>query len=165
MKSQVRACGFVQFISILFNKKGSMMLEVKNEEEKMVAPCGMNCTYCYAHYKTKKSCLGCRLSDYGKPEHCRKCNIKDCSTQKNLLFCYDCSEFPCLLIKRLDKSYRSRYDESLINNMNVIYEKGMSYYIEFEKNRLKCPLCGGVLNLHHKKCSDCKQVFKVPKLE
>lgn len=141
------------------------MLEILKNEEKMIATCGMNCSYCYAHLKKKKPCLGCRLSDEGKPEHCRKCKIKDCANDKKKLFCSDCSEYPCVLIKRLDKSYRTRYNESLINNMKVINEKGFNYYINYEKDRLKCPDCGGALSIHHKKCSDCGQVFEVHKLE
>ena len=132
---------------------------------KMVATCGMNCTYCYAHHKEKKPCLGCRLSDEGKPEHCRKCKIKDCAAQKQVQFCSKCDDYPCLLIKRLDKSYRTRYNISLINNMKVIDEKGIKYYLTFEQERLKCPECHGVLSLHHKKCSECGKISDVYKLE
>ncbi len=133
--------------------------------EKMVAACGMNCTYCYAHHKKKKPCQGCRLSDEGKPEHCRKCKIKDCTSEKQIHFCSECLEYPCILIKRLDKSYRSRYNESLVNNMKVIGKKGMEYYLAFEMERLKCPECNGILNLHHKKCSDCGKIFQVAELK
>lgn len=141
------------------------MLEITNEEEKMIAYCGMNCAYCYAHHKKKKPCLGCRLSDEGKPEHCRKCKIKDCANEKDVLFCYDCSDYPCVVIKRLDKSYRTRYNESLISFMQVINEKGMDYYLKFEKERLKCPECSGTLNIHHKKCSECEKLFEVSELK
>ena len=44
----------------------------------MFAPCGMNCLVCYKHCYHKKPCAGCLNSDMGKPEHCRKCKIKDC---------------------------------------------------------------------------------------
>jgi len=141
------------------------MMQITNVEEKMIAACGMNCSYCYAHHKKKKPCLGCRLSDEGKPEHCRKCKIKDCANEKNLLFCSECSDYPCVLIKRLDKSYRTRYNESLVNNMKVINEKGMDYYLKFEKERFKCPECNGVLSIHHKICSECGKQFEVIELK
>jgi hypothetical protein len=111
----------------------------------------MYCAYCYAHHKKKKPCLGCRLSDEGKPEHCRKCIAKDCAKEKGVLFCYDCSDYPCVLIKRLDKSYRTRYNESLIGYMKVINEKGMDFYLRFEKERLKCP--------------ECRKIFEVSELK
>ncbi|MDF2474136.1 MAG: hypothetical protein K0R21_1918 [Anaerocolumna sp.] len=44
----------------------------------MFAPCGMNCMVCYKHCYRKNSCAGCLNSDTEKPEHCRKCKIKDC---------------------------------------------------------------------------------------
>ncbi|HCL56566.1 MAG TPA: hypothetical protein DHW82_06100 [Spirochaetia bacterium] len=130
----------------------------------MIASCGINCTYCYAHLKKKKPCPGCRLSDDGKPEHCRKCKIKDCTNERNIIFCSDCPDYPCVLIKRLDKSYRSRYHESLINNMMIINKKGMQVYLEMEKERLKCPECNGVLTFQHKQCSECGKVFEVQEL-
>ncbi len=133
--------------------------------EKMIATCGMNCAYCYARLRKKKPCPGCRLSDEGKPEHCRKCKILDCSKRQEVHFCSECDEYPCILIKRLDKSYRTRYNESLVNNLSVIDEKGMKYYLAFEQKRLQCPECNGALSLHHKKCSECGKIFEVYGLE
>lgn len=140
-------------------------MKIINPEEKMIAVCGMNCSYCYVNHKKKKSCPGCRLSDEGKPEHCRKCKIKDCANNKSVIFCSECSDYPCALIKRIDKSYKTRYNESLINNMKVIHEKGIDYYLSFEKERLKCPECSGVLNIHNKKCFGCEKIFEVVELK
>lgn len=137
---------------------------VLNNEEKMIAVCGINCSYCYVHLKKKKPCPGCRISDEGKPEHCRKCKMKECTAKKDVTFCSKCPDYPCILIKRLDKSYRTRYSESLINNFKVIDEKGMSHFLESEKKRLQCPECGGTLSIHHKKCADCGKIFKVSSL-
>jgi hypothetical protein len=53
----------------------------------MFAPCGMNCKVCYKHCYHKKPCAGCLNSDKGKPEHCSKCNIKDCIKEKSLSYC------------------------------------------------------------------------------
>ena len=50
----------------------------------MFAPCGMNCIVCYRHCYHKKPCAGCLNSGKGKPEHCRKCKIKDCIKAKAL---------------------------------------------------------------------------------
>ncbi len=49
-----------------------------------------------------------------KPASCRKCKIKICAEEKGLTLCDECTEFPCVLVKRLDKSYQKRYDESLV---------------------------------------------------
>ena len=58
----------------------------------MFAPCGMNCKVCYKHCYHEKPCDGCLNSDKGKPEHCRKCKIKDCIKEKSLSYCFECAE-------------------------------------------------------------------------
>ena len=88
------------------------------------APCGMNCIVCYKHCYVKKPCAGCLPGDDGKPEHCRKCKIKDCIAEKNLTYCFMCDSFPCKLVKNLDKSYKRRYDASLVENSLFVKEHG-----------------------------------------
>ena len=80
----------------------------------MFAPCRMNCEVCYKHCYNKKTCAGCLNSDKGKPEHCRKCKIKDCIKAKALSYCFECTEYPCKLIKNLEKIYNKRYQVRLI---------------------------------------------------
>lgn len=63
-----------------------MKMPMKIEME-MFAPCGMNCMVCYKHCYTKKTrqpCGGCMVESKGKPEHCRKCKIKDCVQSKGI---------------------------------------------------------------------------------
>lgn len=128
--------------------------------ENMVAPCGMNCTYCYVHHKKKKPCMGCREDGDHKPASCRKCKIKTCAKEKGVTLCDECAEFPCVLVKRLDKSYQKRYDESLVRNLKIIREQGMDVYLSQEKQRLQCPECDGMLNVHDKICFLCGKQFK-----
>ena len=79
----------------------------------MFAPCGMNCLVCYKHCYHKKTCAGCLNSDMGKPEHCRKCKIKECIKGKGQSYCFECPDYPCKLIKNLEKSYNKRYRQAL----------------------------------------------------
>lgn len=65
-----------------------MKMPKEKIETSMFAPCGMNCKVCYKHCYHKKSCAGCLNSDIGKPEHCRKCKIKDCIIEKALSYCF-----------------------------------------------------------------------------
>lgn len=83
-----------------------MMMKESDIEMIMFAPCGMNCKVCYKHCYHKKPCDGCLKSDRGKPEHCRRCKIKDCVKARDLSYCYACSDYPCKLIKNLEKSYK-----------------------------------------------------------
>jgi hypothetical protein len=121
----------------------------------MLAPCGITCAVCYVYLKEKKPCLGCRGQNASKPEHCRKCKIKECATCHGINFCFECSSFPCVTIKRLDKSYRQRYQVSLIENAIRLSSVGAKQYLLEEKERWTCSHCGGVISLHDRVCSEC----------
>jgi len=121
----------------------------------MLAPCGMNCSVCYVHLKKKKPCLGCWGQEDSKPEHCRKCQIKTCATEREIDFCSSCLTFPCAIIKRLDKSYRQRYGVSLIENALRLKMMGAERYLSEEREKWTCPDCGGIVSLHDRVCSDC----------
>lgn len=70
-------------------------------------------------------------------------------------FCSACSSFPCAIIKRLDKSYRQRYQVSLINNALRLKAVGAKQYLSEEKGKWTCIDCGGVISLHDRICSGC----------
>ena len=101
-------------------------------EPVMFAPCGMNCLVCYKHCYHKKPCAGCLKSDQGKPEHCRKCKIKDCVTERQITYCFECPEYPCKQIKRLDA------------------------FLKQQKEKYTCPECGGIISIHDAECSECQ---------
>nr|WP_301335066.1 DUF3795 domain-containing protein [Holtiella tumoricola] len=122
----------------------------------MFAPCGMNCKVCYKHCYMKKPCDGCLKSDEGKPEHCRKCKIKDCVKLKGVSYCYECSEYPCKLIKNLEKSYNTRYGASLVENSQFVKANGLTAFMEQQKERYTCPNCGGIISIHDAECSECQ---------
>ncbi len=101
-----------------------MMMKESDIETIMFAPCGMNCKVCYKHCYHKKPCDGCLKSDYhkkpcdgclksdrGKPEHCRRCKIKDCVKARDLSYCYACSDYPCKLV-----NYRQLKSKRLLMN-------------------------------------------------
>lgn len=121
----------------------------------MFAPCGMNCMVCYVHLKNKKPCSGCLGDDSDKPDRCKICEIKICAGEKGIIYCYECSGFPCKRIKNLDKSYIKRYQASLIENSNTVKNKGIEFFFKIEKTKWKCLSCNGVISLHDKACSEC----------
>ena len=121
----------------------------------MFAPCGMNCMVCYKHLKAKNSCKGCLSCDNDKPEHCRKCSIKDCVNQKEINYCFECNLFPCKTIKNLDKNYVKNYGISLIKNSISVKTEGIESFLLKEKELWTCKKCGGIISLHDKQCSEC----------
>lgn len=129
-------------------------------EPAMFAPCGMNCLVCYKHCYHKKPCAGCLKSDKGKPEHCRKCRIKDCVTARQITYCFECSEYPCKLIKNLEKSYGKRYQASLIENSEFVRLYGLEAFMEQQKEKYVCQKCGGIISIHDSECSECHGKMK-----
>ena len=101
----------------------------------LFAPCGMNCMVCFAHCSTKKACGGCLGTDESKPGHCRTCLRKNCAAERELSYCYECSDFPCRRIRDLDRSYRKRYGVSLIEQSLFVKENGIELFLENERKR------------------------------
>ena len=108
----------------------------------MFAPCGMNCTVCYKHCHTRKiqkPCSGCMQENKSKPVHCRKCRIKDCVQLKEITYYYQCGDFPCRLIRNLERSYNSRYKESPVENSEIVKGNGVFYFISWKHTPLDTP--------------------------
>lgn len=116
-----------------------MKMPKENIDTIMFAPCGMNCLVCYKHCYHKNPCVGCLNGDRGKPEHCRKCKIKDCIRSKKLSYCFECTDFPCTLIKTLEKSDNKRYQASLMENSEFVRQHGLETFMEKQKDKIYLP--------------------------
>ena len=121
----------------------------------MLAPCGINCAACFAHLRKNKTCPGCRGQEDSQPPYCRRCNIRNCAVSRAIQFCFECSAFPCTIIKRIDKRYRLRYQVNLIQNGLQIKTLGVETFLDEEKKKWACPQCGGVICMHDRICSVC----------
>ena len=128
-------------------------------DQSLVAPCGILCSLCvgYQGYtmkgeKRKHTCTGCR--DYDKTCAFLK---KDCELlrEKSVDYCFQCDVFPCDNLSRMDKSYREKYDMSLIENLVEIREKGTDSFIIMQQKKYKCPICGEIICLHTNRCYNC----------
>ncbi len=100
-------------------------------EEKLIAPCGMNCAICsgylaYTHKVKSRGirmpyCAGCRPRD-------KKCAFlkKKCQLLLNgqIKYCYECQDFPCERLRHIDQRYQTFYRMSLIENLKYIKENG-----------------------------------------
>jgi hypothetical protein len=124
-----------------------------------IAPCGMNCNVCMAYLREKNKCSCCRSSDNGKAKSILNCKIKNCENL-NSEFCFTCKEYPCKKIKHIDKRYRTKYNMSMIENLDNIKKIGISKFSKNEKVRWTCPKCGGTICVHKGYCCDCGKVKK-----
>jgi len=108
-------------------KRGASM------KSSLIAPCGMNCNLCIGYLREKNRCLGCRENDENILNSCRKCIIKNCTIlqQKKLKYCSSkCEKFLCTRLKNLDKRYRTKYQMSMLENLQFIEEFGIRKFVD-----------------------------------
>jgi len=129
-------------------------------DAKLVALCGINCGTCVAFFgytmsgkKRKHVCVGCRTRS-------RLCAFikKKCARlvdKEQIDYCFECSDFPCDALKTIDDVYKEKYGLSLVENLRYIEANGMEKFLENEKEKWKCPTCGGVICVHNKRCYTC----------
>lgn len=139
-----------------FEEVSSMEVKVN-----LIAPCGMNCSICMAYLRKKNKCNGCRAINTWNPKTRVECKIKNCKllNSQGLEYCYQCPEYPCPLIKNMDKRYKARYRMSMIENLNDIKNTGIEEFKKVEKEKWKCKSCGGVINVHKGSCSSCEKLW------
>ena len=58
-------------------------------------------------------------------------------------------------MKQLEKRYRTRYGMSMLENLDAIRQNGIRAFIRAERERWTCPACGGTIDVHHGRCSEC----------
>ena len=123
----------------------------------LIAPCGMNCGICMAYLRDKNKCPGCRATDTNKAISVIRCKIKNCEAiqKSEVKFCFGCNNFPCKNLKHFDKRYRTKYNMSMIENLENIKKFGIRKFVRNEKFRWACSDCGGTICVHKGYCYNC----------
>jgi hypothetical protein len=131
-------------------------------EEKLIAPCGMNCGICSGYLAVKydvKSkgikmpyCIGCRPRDKECAFLKKRCDLL---LLGQVQYCYECDDFPCVRLKSIDKRYRTHYRMSMIDNLEFIEENGIINFLEQEAEKWRCPECGAEICCHNGICFNC----------
>ena len=137
-------------------------------DEKMLAPCGMNCMVCSRHCYHKNPCPGCfslGASVTGRaftaPIQEKNCDIRHCAQERALseLFPSELSEKAALslcglfrlslrsLSEALEKRFRIRYDIDLSANNEEIRCAGAAEFLRMQKEEFTCPVCKGVISI------------------
>jgi len=138
---------------------------MKEFDKDLIAPCGMNCGICSAYLAYSRNiprkkgkivhCIGCRPRN-------KQCALlkKYCTKLKDgkIGFCFECSDFPCYRLSRLDKRYRKNFGMSMIENLKEIRSEGIDEFLKNQREKYRCPKCGGVTSIHNKKCFDCEKI-------
>ena len=128
----------------------------------LAGPCGFYCGTC-RHYLArskdmlakkhlKHGCKGCREQD-------KNCSWvkKDCVLlrKKQVTFCFECEEFPCANLIKLDERHVRDDDISLIANLLRIQEVGVVQWLAEQEDKWSCPQCGGNVCVMDRECYDC----------
>jgi len=131
----------------------------------LLAPCGMNCALCgayLAHAANLQSrslklthCAGCRPR--GKKCAYIKGNCEKLKLGK-ITYCYECADFPCYRLSHLDARYRRDYSYSMIETLRAIQSSGVEEVLKAQRERHRCPRCGGIICIHNNKCYNCDEV-------
>lgn len=134
--------------------------------EELIAPCGMNCAICsryLAHLNGVKrsQCMGCRSRDRECTYLFGKCAGINHSLKRNAHFCYECAQYPCKQIKRMDKRYRANYLMSNLENLEQIKTIGIERFISAQYGKYRCSKCGGVISIHNEKCFKCDPIRRL----
>jgi len=131
-------------------------------DNNLAAPCGIYCGACRQYLLWKKDLL----EERGYKIGCKGCRIrnKNCAfirrycpalKKKELDYCYECEQFPCQKLQKIDSLYRERYSVNMVENLKRIEEIGVEKWLQEQKELYTCPECGGEICVHDAECYDC----------
>jgi len=138
------------------------MLKYVMMNEELIAPCGMNCGLCSSYLALRFDlktqgirmpyCAGCRPRNKQCAFLKKRCDsIKD----NHIKFCYECADYPCAGLSRLDHRYQTLFRMSMLDNLEYIRKDGMNAFLNSEKTKWKCPSCGDIICCHNGICFNC----------
>ena len=136
--------------------------------EALIAPCGMNCAICsnylaFVNNLNKSQCAGCRTSNKKCTYLFEKCSGMNHSLEGNAKasFCFECEQYPCKDLKRMDRRYRENYGISVIENLGRIQNNGLTAFVAEQYHEHSCSTCGAMVSIHNKKCFACNSITKL----
>jgi hypothetical protein len=137
-------------------------LQLRANDPKIIAPCGVNCSLCRAYIRDRKPCPGCRGGDSHKSNACLTCAIRNCRelAAGGHRFCFSCDNFPCANLLHLEGRYQAQYGVSVIANLERIKAVGVERFVAEEEARWSCPECGSLLCMHRPQCPACGHAWR-----
>ncbi|MBN2088828.1 DUF3795 domain-containing protein [candidate division KSB1 bacterium] len=132
----------------------------------LIAPCGMNCAICsrylsYINNLKRSQCLGCRPGNTPCEYLFKKCTGINHASKDNAVFCFECNQYPCQQIDRMDDRYRNNYKMSVRDNLEFIQEMGIGKFIEEQYQKYRCEKCGELISIHNRKCFKCDTITRL----
>ena len=112
--------------------------------------------------RERNACCGCRRNMGTESDYRLTCRIKNCEqiADGKAKYCFRCDRFPCAVLKRLDKRYRTKYGMSMIENLERIRDMGIRRFIRGEKEKWACRQCGALICVHKPQCPSCGHAWR-----
>ncbi len=137
-------------------------------EQELIAPCGMNCAICsrylsYVNNLKRSQCVGCRPGNKKCSYLFEKCSGINCTLKGNATasFCFECDQYPCKQINRMDDRYRINYEMSVKDNWECINKMGVDKFTNEQYEKYHCSKCGGLISIHNRKCFKCDKITRL----
>lgn len=132
----------------------------------LIAPCGMNCALCsrylaYVNNLKRSQCVGCRPRNQRCSYLFSKCSGINHAATGDAVFCFECSQYPCTQIGRMDERYRKNYKMSIVDNLEYIKRMGIGEFIDDQYMKYRCSKCGSLISVHNRKCFKCDTITKL----
>lgn len=111
----------------------------------------------------RSSCSGCRV----RGEKCtylfEKCTgiNHGVNISQSTPFCFECKQYPCRQLRRMDRRYRQNYGMSVVHNLDMIRDGGLEKFIESQDQKHRCKTCNGLISIHNQKCFNCDTITKL----
>ena len=144
------------------------MKKTNPSPEKLIAPCGMNCAICSRYLCSvnnlkRSQCAGCRPGNKKCSYLFEKCSGINCALEGNstAISCFECHQYPCKEINRMDGRYRSDYDMSVKDNLECINKVGLEQFTAEQHEKYRCSRCGGLISIHNRKCFRCDTITRL----
>jgi hypothetical protein len=140
-----------------------MLIPIHKE---LIAPCGMNCAICsrylsYVNELKRSQCVGCRPRNKKCEYLFQKCTGLNKNSKGDAPFCFECEQYPCKQINRMDDRYRNNYKMSMKDNLECINIMGINNFIDEQYKKYSCAKCGGLISIHNRKCFKCDTVTRL----
>ena len=144
------------------------MKKINPSPEELIAPCGMNCAICsrylsYVNNLKRSQCVGCRPGKKKCLYLFEKCSGINGALKVNATadFCFECGQYPCRQINRMDDRYRINYGMSVKDNLECINKTGVEIFTKEQYEKYRCPKCGGLISIHNRKCFKCDTITRL----
>lgn len=139
-------------------------------DKKLAAVCGLYCEACTLFIATKEDqarlerlaerfqlseeaikCCGCRSDKRGP--YCEKCKMFACAAEREIDFCVECTEYPCIDLKMFQSKAPHRIE--LWDDLERIKTISYKYWLNEIRENYTCPQCRSINSAYDLKCRKC----------